>query len=288
MSSVGGAAALARRSSCRSTISIGGTSAAGVAKNSNRRGSVTSVAGASSTGEAQSKGPKVQQPIRLVHSFGTHSQDVGALLLDEETVLHRTGRWLVTQSADPNYPDQGFLYELHTRVNTLTAMCITDNRKYLALCEQVEPAGSPPQLRVVHIQSRRSVCVLTAALEGAFVGCTFSADGKHVLAYTGGPEHVTVVWQWAEERPVGMHRSRQQLLRVSFNPWMGSLISLNSPMRIARLNDEGKFKEIEVCTHEHARLPIVHIHAVHVHVRVYKTFAPTSVRARSALAAPLC
>ena len=154
--------------------------------------------------------------------------------------------WLGTQSADPNYPDQGFLYELHTRVNTLTAMCITDNRKYLALCEQVEPAGSPPQLRVVHIQSRRSVCVLTAALEGAFVGCTFSADGKHVLAYTGGPEHVTVVWQWAEERPVGMHRSRQQLLRVSFNPWMGSLISLNSPMRLARLNDQGHFKEIEV------------------------------------------
>ena len=36
------------------------------------------------------------------------------------------------------------------------------------------------------------------------------------------------------------------LLRVSFNPWMGSLISLNSPMRLARLNDQGHFKEIEV------------------------------------------
>ena len=73
-------------------------------------------------------------------------------------------------------------------------MCIRDSRRYLALCEQCEP-GAPPQLRIVHVQSRRSVCVLTAALEGSFIGCMFSSDSKHILAYTGEPDHVTVVWQ---------------------------------------------------------------------------------------------
>ena len=57
---------------------------------------------------------------------------------------------------------------------------------------------------------------------------------------------MVVVWQWAEERPVGMYRSRTPLQRVLFNPWIGSLISLHNPMRLARLNEQGRFKEVEV------------------------------------------
>ena len=191
-------------------------------------------------------------PIRLVHALGTHCRDTGALLLDEETVLHRTGRWLVSQpiANGAALPKLTFVYELDPKVVRLTAVCISENRKYIALCEQCEASASgpppPPQLRVINVQARRTICVLSGALEGAFVGCTFSSDSKHVLAYTGEPDHVTVVWQFSEERPVGMHKSRLPLRRVLFNPWMGSLISLSAPLRLARLNDQGHFKEIEV------------------------------------------
>ena len=223
---------------------IGGTSAKLLAKEAAAAPDEQARGSTPEHGRRKSMGKK-EAPLRLVHSFGTHCLDTGALLLDDDTVLHRTGRWIISQSVDRMSPEQSFVYELIAEVKVITALCISENRKYLAMCEQLE-SGSPPQLRVVHLQSRRSVCVLTAALEGTFVGCMFSGDSKHILAYTGTPDHTTVVWQWAEERPVGMHRSRSALLRVCFNPWMGSLISINSPMRLARLNDQGHFKEIEV------------------------------------------
>ena len=223
---------------------IGGTSAKLLAKEAAAAPDEQARGSTPEHGRRKSMGKK-EAPLRLVHSFGTHCLDTGALLLDDDTVLHRTGRWIISQSVDRMSPEQSFVYELIAEVKVITALCISENRKYLAMCEQLE-SGSPPQLRVVHLQSRRSVCVLTAALEGTFVGCMFSGDSKHILAYTGTPDHTTVVWQWAEERPVGMHRSRSALLRVCFNPWMGSLISINSPMRLARLNDQGHSKEIEV------------------------------------------
>ena len=70
----------------------------------------------------------------------------GALLLDEETVLHCTGRWLVCQhidSAGAAHPGIGFFTELFPGVVRLTALCISENRKYAALCEQCESDGAP-------------------------------------------------------------------------------------------------------------------------------------------------
>ena len=218
-----------------------------------RRSSVTSSTGArrraSLTGDGLNR-PRA--PIRLVHAFGTHSQTDDALLLDDDTVLHRTGRWLVSQPIvnSSAVARVSFFYELESNVTRLNAVCISENHKYIALCEQLEAPASglppSPQVRVVNAQARRTICVLSGALEGAFIGCTFSSDCKHVLAYTGEPDHVTVVWQFIEERPVGMHKSKTPLSRVLFNPWMGSLISLSAPLRLARLNDQGHFKEIEV------------------------------------------
>lgn len=76
--------------------------------------------------------------------------------------------------------------------------------------------------------------------------CAFSHDDSYVLAHTGGPEHVVVVWRWADERPVGMLRAAGPIGRVRFNPGASTLLSINSPMRICRLSEKGHFKEIDV------------------------------------------
>lgn len=189
--------------------------------------------------------------LRLKHTLGTHCHGGTALLLGEDKVLHCTGRWLVEQQiTGVGLPRTAIVHEM-AGGSRLTSLCAAPNGKFIAVCDQREPAhpsevAPPPQLRVVHVQSRRPVCVLTAALEGALIGCSFSADTKQVLAYSGEPNHMVVVWQWAEERPVGMYRSRTPLQRVLFNPWIGSLISLHNPMRLARLNEQGRFKEVEV------------------------------------------
>ena len=69
------------------------------------------------------------------------SSDTGALLLGDTTVLHRAGRWLVSQeiSADGASPARlspmTFFFELDAAVTRLTAMCVSENRKFIALCE---------------------------------------------------------------------------------------------------------------------------------------------------------
>ena len=196
-----------------------------------------------------------RRPIRLLHAFGSQSADIGsAVLLDDNNVLHRCGRWLVSQEIDATavptkLSPMDFFLELSPQVSRITAMSMAGNHKYVAVGEVCdEPPGAAPQLRIVHLQARRTMVVLSAALDGEFVGCAFSSDCKHVLAWTGAPEHVVVVWQWQEERPVGMYRSRNALSRVLFNPATATLLSLCSPMRLARLNDSGHFKEIEVST----------------------------------------
>ena len=69
-----------------------------------------------------------------------------------------------------------------------------------------------------------------APVDGDFVGCCFSADGKFLVAHTcgadGEPSSTAAVWQWAEERLLGLlkvnalenERLRSQLLFYATAP----------------------------------------------------------------------
>ena len=83
-------------------------------------------------------------------------------------------------------------------------------------------------------------------VDGPFVGCCFSDDGKYLLAHTAEPDHLVVVWHWVEERPVGLMRLRTPIGRVRFNPGAASLLWTSYPLKVARLNDKGHFKGIEM------------------------------------------
>ena len=150
---------------------------------------------------------KATVPVKLHHSFGTPSV-LGAFLVEEDVVLHPTGRHLV--SHDLAKQTMNFLHDFPADVERISAIALIGNRKYVAFCEVF--ADDPrPQVRIMHLASRRAVSTLTAEVDGPFVGCCFSDDGKYLLAYTADPDHFVVVWHWVEERPVGMMRSRTHL-----------------------------------------------------------------------------
>ena len=138
-----------------------------------------------------------------------------------------------------------FLHEFLPEVERVTAFDVIESRKYIALCEVLE-RESTPRVRVVHLGSRKTVALLTAQVEAPFDACCFSADGKYLLARTGGMEQYVVVFHWVEERPVGMLRCKTPITRARFNPGSASLLSTSFPARLARLNDKGHFKEIEM------------------------------------------
>ena len=185
-------------------------------------------------------------PYFLHHAFGAPAE-LGGFLMDDDTILYAVGRHMVLRKLESGA--MTFVHEAPAGVTQLTAMTISSDRRHVVVCERwvPSPGAAPlPRVRVVHVSGKKTVSTLNAAVEGAYVACAFSEDGKHVLAYTGAPENVVVVWKWADERPVGMLRSKTAIGRARFNPGASTLLSISAPMRLCRLSEKGHFKEIEV------------------------------------------
>ena len=111
-------------------------------------------------------------------------------------------------------------------------------------------AKATAKVRIFHLPRRRTAVTLSAPVDGDFVGCCFSADGKFLVAHTcgadGEPSSTAAVWQWAEERLLGLLKVKAPLARVRFKPGDASLLSYNPPMRLVRLNDAGHMSEVDV------------------------------------------
>jgi WD40 repeat protein len=186
--------------------------------------------------------------VSILGNCGTPT-DKRAYLVEDDAVLHVVGRRVAVRKLEGQAVS--FVHELPASTKQLTAMILSANSKYMALCEQATLDGrrQGSRLRVVHLQSKREVASLSPggfAVEGAFVGCAFSADATHVVAWTGEPDFVAIVWKWSDETPLGYVQMRALPTRVRFNPSASTLLSVTSPIRLLRLNDKGQFKEIEV------------------------------------------
>jgi hypothetical protein len=189
---------------------------------------------------------KVRPPYSLHHAFGAPAK-LGGFLMDGDTILYAVGRHIVLRKLESGA--MTFVHEAPAGVVQLTAIAVSSDRRHAVVCERwvPSPGAAPlPRVRVVHVSGKKSVGTLNAAVEGAYEACAFSEDGKYVLAHTGAPENVVVVWKWADERPVGMLRSKTPIGRARFNPGSSTLLSISAPMRLCRLSEKGHFKEIEV------------------------------------------
>ena len=147
-------------------------------------------------------------PYFLHHAFGAPAE-LGGFLMDDDTILYAVGRHVVLRKLESSA--MTFVNEAPAGVTQLTAMTISSDRRHVVVCERwvPSPGATPlPRVRVVHVSGKKTVSTLNAAVEGAYVACAFSEDDKYVLAHTGAPENVVVVWKWADERPVGMLRSK--------------------------------------------------------------------------------
>ena len=163
-------------------------------------------------------------PYFLHHAFGAPAE-LGGFLMDGDTILYAVGRHLVLRKLESSA--MTFVHEAPAGVMQLTAMAVSSDRRHAVVCERWVPSpGAPPlpRVRVVYVSGKKNVSSLSAAVEGAYVACAFSEDGKYVLAHTGAPENVVVVWKWAEERPVGMLRSKTPIGRARFNPGPSTLL----------------------------------------------------------------
>ena len=144
---------------------------------------------------------KVRPPYFLHHAFGAPAE-LGGFLMDGDTILYAVGRHIVLRKLESGA--MTFVHEAPAGVMQLTAMAVSSDRRHAVVCERwvPSPGAAPlPRVRVVHVSGKKSVGTLNAAVEGAYEACAFSEDGKYVLAHTGAPENVVVVWKWADPNP---------------------------------------------------------------------------------------
>eukprot|EP00770_Monocercomonoides_exilis_P007373 MONOS_7334.1-p1 / transcript=MONOS_7334.1 / gene=MONOS_7334 / organism=Monocercomonoides_exilis_PA203 / gene_product=WD repeat-containing protein 65 / transcript_product=WD repeat-containing protein 65 / location=Mono_scaffold00248:50599-55446(+) / protein_length=1615 / sequence_SO=supercontig / SO=protein_coding / is_pseudo=false len=149
-----------------------------------------------------------------------------------------------------------------TKILTQTAISLSPDKKYLAVCEisedditnlnflamqngspLVSPQSPTPQISIFNLMTQKKVRTL---LRPADVGdshfhcVALSHDGKHCAAVCGGPDYTLVMWHWGQPlRVLGVAKQTTQTTQVSFHPLDNSQICLSGPktLKIYRLTD---------------------------------------------------
>ncbi|KAJ1636025.1 hypothetical protein T492DRAFT_835675 [Pavlovales sp. CCMP2436] len=188
--------------------------------------------------------------LTLHHGFGARIETIrdAVHFVSDQALLYPVGRYIALH--DTQNQLQTLVYEQPAAVQQTTALAISPNLKYLAVCEYVSGEGSAlgrSQVTVLFLPTRRLMKILYHTTVEGQIGCaTFSHDSKLIACQLGGSESTTTVWHWEKAKLVGSFRSRAPISRIRFNPEQSAVLSLSHPLRILRLNDKGSFKDVEL------------------------------------------
>lgn len=125
----------------------------------------------------------------------------------------------------------------------ITALCISPNKKLLAVAERSEKA----MITVYDLQTLKRRKVLVAADAGSkeYVSLSFSPDGKMLIAQGGAPEWNLVLWIWEKSKVQATVKTTNQqgspIYSVAFSPGEGQLVSVvgQGIFRLFKLGDGG-------------------------------------------------
>mmetsp|Transcript_22834 Transcript_22834/g.63112 ORF Transcript_22834/g.63112 Transcript_22834/m.63112 type:complete len:1547 (+) Transcript_22834:150-4790(+) len=110
----------------------------------------------------------------------------------------------------------------------ISAMCVSANKKLLAVAERSEKAI----ITVYDLQTlkRRKVLVAPDVGSKEYVSLSFSADGKLLLAQGGGPEWNMVLWVWEKSKIAGTVKTTNQqglpVFACNYSPGDGGMIGV--------------------------------------------------------------
>mmetsp|Transcript_36831 Transcript_36831/g.108610 ORF Transcript_36831/g.108610 Transcript_36831/m.108610 type:complete len:1386 (-) Transcript_36831:299-4456(-) len=110
----------------------------------------------------------------------------------------------------------------------ITAMCVSPNKRLLAVAERAEKA----MITVYDLQTlkRRKVLMSTDAGSKEYVSLSFSADGKMLLALGGAPDYNLVLWVWEKSKAAAVTKATNQqqaaVHSCAFSPGDSSVVSV--------------------------------------------------------------
>ena len=131
---------------------------------------------------------------QLRYSFGLKGdvkQNVG--YLDEQTIVYPAGTNLVLLNIDQKV--QKFLPFSQAGGDGASAMCVSPNRRYVAIAER---NSDKPTINIFDVQTmrRRKVLSCTDVTANEFVSLAFSSDSKYLIGQSGESDWTLLYWQW--------------------------------------------------------------------------------------------
>lgn len=161
---------------------------------------------------------------KLVFGFrGDVSDNVG--YADDGSVVYPAGHNIVLYSPDSKTQR---LISGTLESEGITAICVSPNKKLLAVAERSEKA----MITVYDLQTlkRRKVLMSSDAAAKEYVSLSFSADGKMLLAQGGGPDYNLVLWVWEKSKVAAVAKTTNQqgspVHSCAFSPVDGSVVSV--------------------------------------------------------------
>eukprot|EP01028_Stygiella_incarcerata_P004742 TRINITY_DN2061_c0_g1_i1.p1 TRINITY_DN2061_c0_g1~~TRINITY_DN2061_c0_g1_i1.p1 ORF type:complete len:1197 (+),score=341.87 TRINITY_DN2061_c0_g1_i1:223-3813(+) len=138
----------------------------------------------------------------LKHVFGSTNTAKDCIwFLDETTIVHVAGKNIVVETAHQT-SQQRFIPCALENSEGVSAMCLSPNRKYLAVAEKGEKATVI--VYDINLPKRRKILSAPDQVGSReIVSLSFSSDNRTLIAQGGAPEWNLMAWRWEKLRCLG-------------------------------------------------------------------------------------
>ncbi|KAH7816236.1 putative WD repeat-containing protein 65 [Monocercomonoides exilis] len=221
--------------------------------------------------------------ITPIHAFGiTKGLPSNVFHLDNDRIVYPVGKHFGIYSFSTK--TMTFIHETEKeKIITQTAINVSPDKKYMAVCEVLEddipsqtlisvqptsPTSTSNQpVTQVSIYSFTTMKRLRALIKPADVAdspfqcVAFSGDGKHLAVGCGGSDHSLILWHWNQPlRVLGVAKQQSAVTQISFHPLNSSQMCISGPKLLKVVKwTEGVLKQYNLLSGRH-NLPSITAH----------------------------
>jgi WD40 repeat protein len=163
--------------------------------------------------------------------------------LDDQRIIYPCGHNVVILTiGDDKYQDYIPCIE---GSEGITAMALSNNKSYLAVCERSERAIC--SIYAVNTKKRRKVITTDYITDKEFISVAFSHQNEkgHLVTLTGGQDGMVILWQWNKGKCIAYQKvgisEDQTLYQASFNreDFNSLVVTGNGVYKYYKLKDNG-------------------------------------------------
>eukprot|EP00741_Cyanophora_paradoxa_P020094 tig00021234_g19395.t1 len=178
------------------------------------------------------------------HAFGLKG-DVkdNVCYLEEQSVIYPAGHNTIIYNIEQRA--QKFIPGTE-KTEGITAMCVSPNRKYVAIAEKSEKGLIT--VFDLHTLKRRKVLSTAECGSKEYISMCFSPDSKFLLSQGGAPDWTLVLWTWEKAKVAAFTKTTNQqgspIYQCSFNPVDSTVVAVtgNTIFKLFRVVDNN-FKQ---------------------------------------------